>query len=164
MCRHNLLHLSCPCRLSRSRSKSRDYTSCTYVLTRTSHKLKFRGTVSSYSILASSWHPSEDVRRKSVTRQACQATSPNGLPRAYLIGWPAVCCVYCCPFVRVSVSFSKVHENDTHILRGCHEDAMRKTGPVEFQLYIRQINFCSVFGADQSKSNGEYGTTALLPQ
>jgi len=42
-------------------------------------------------------------------------------------------------FVRVSVSFSKVHERDTHDLlrtssRGRHEDATRKTGPVEFQL------------------------------
>jgi len=30
------------------------------------------------------------------------ATFPFSLPRAYLIGRPAVCCVvYCCPFVRV---------------------------------------------------------------
>jgi len=39
----------------------------------------------------------------------------------------------------VSVSFSAVHEHDTHELlrtstRGCHEDATRKTASVEFKL------------------------------
>ena len=35
--------------------------------------------------------------------RACRSTFPFSLPRAYLIGRPAVCCgVYCSPIVRVS--------------------------------------------------------------
>jgi len=68
---------------------------------------------------------------------ACRATSPSSLPRAYLIGRPAVCCGVVLPVCPCVVSFSNVHEHDTHdLLRlGCHEDATRKTASVEFKPY-----------------------------
>ena len=82
---------------------------------------------------------------------ACQTTSPCSLPRAYLIGWPVVCCnVQCCPFVRVSCrspnSTSPTRTSRQHpssiltqqvrhawfpcdmlvtFQRGCHKDAAR---------------------------------------
>jgi len=72
------------------------------------------------------------------TSRACPATYPSSLPRAYLIGRPAVCCGVVLP-VCPCVVFCKVHEHDTHDLlrissRGCHEDATSKTASVEFKL------------------------------
>ena len=73
-------------------------------------------------------------------RRACRATSPFSLPRAYLIGRPAVCCgIWCCLFVRVSCRSpdstsptrttcgqvasifiaSSSDTSDTRMLRGC---------------------------------------------
>jgi len=47
----------------------------------------------------------------------------------------------------MSVSFSKVHEHDTHDMlrtssREYHEDAARKTGSVEFQLDSALVSLC----------------------
>jgi len=62
------------------------------------------------------WHRSrgcyEDVGRHG----ACRATSPFSLPRTYLIGRLAVCYGVVLPVCLCVVSFSKVHEHDTHDL------------------------------------------------
>ena len=73
---------------------------------------------------------------------ACRATSPSSLPRAYLIGRPAVCCgvmLPVCPLSCRSLNLTRptrarlVAEILVRILarmsRGCYEE----TGPVEFQ-------------------------------
>ena len=67
---------------------------------------------------------------------ACRATSPFSLPRAYLIGRPAVCCGAVLPVCPCVVSFSRFHGPNKHDLlrissRGCHEE---NAPPVEFQL------------------------------
>ena len=106
-------------------------------------KLKFHG---SSFLAASSWHPRRHARhpREDAIRgcRACRATSPSSLPRDYLIGRPAVCCGEVLPVCPCVVSFSKVHEHDTHDLsrtssRGCHEDATRDLLPWNFSLTPR---------------------------
>jgi len=56
------------------------------------------GAVSSYSVLVTS-SPIRPTHRTSSPGcrecRACRATSPFSLPRAYLIGRPAVCCMRC---------------------------------------------------------------------
>jgi len=67
---------------------------------------------------------------------ACRATSPFSLPRAYLIGRPAICCgVYVvipvCPCV---VSFSNFHEPDTH-------DLLRTSRQHPRSIHVRHTRF-----------------------
>ena len=75
----------------------------------------------------SSWHPRGHARHSRRPRnllrgcwacRACGATSQFSLPRAYLIGRPAVCCGVVLPVCPCVVSFSKLHEPDTHDLSG----------------------------------------------
>jgi len=58
-------------------------------------------------------------------RLACSATSPSSLPRAYLIGPPAVCCYHV-------YTFTKLH--DRHI-PNVGVGVRVGVGPMEFQLY-----------------------------
>jgi len=79
------------------------------------------------------------LRNKSVTSRACRAcpaTSPSSLPRAYLIGRPAICCSVVLPVCPCVGVVFKVHDHIARNLlrtssRGCHEDATRKTCPVQ---------------------------------
>jgi len=97
----------------------------------------FHCSSAQHGLVKLKFHGTRFVARTLARKSACRATSPSSLPRAYLIGRPAVCCgvvLPVCPFV---VSFSKFHEPDTRDLlrtssrvglssRGCHEDATRK--------------------------------------
>ena len=84
---------------------------------------------------------------------ACRATSPSSLPRAYLIGRPAVCCRVALPVCPCVVSFSKVHGHDTHDLlrtssrgssRGCHENVTRQL--VSWNFSLMETRCCSNVG------------------
>ena len=93
--------------------------------------------------------------------RTCWATSPFSLPRACLIGRPAVCCGVVLPVCPCVVSFSKArharlvadkslasswHPRPTRPIprdmlatfsRGCHEDATRKLPPWNFSLCMQ---------------------------
>jgi len=75
---------------------------------------------------------------------ACLATSPSSLPRAYLIGRPAVCCSVEAAFHDTDIDTNSpdkptsLRPTRTISSRGssreCHEDATLKTATVEFKL------------------------------
>ena len=87
----------------------------------------FHCSSAQHGLVKLKFHGTRFVARTLARKSACRATSPSSLPRAYLIGRPAVCCGVVLPaFVRVSVSFSKVHQHNMHdllrISRGCYEE------------------------------------------
>jgi len=89
-------------------------------------KLKFHGRS---FFVSSTQHPRDILSAAPDTRdilarmlrgcracRACRATSPFTLPCACLIGRPADCCCIMLPVCPCVVSFSIVHEHDTHDL------------------------------------------------
>jgi len=73
--------------------------------------------------------------------RACRATSRFSLPRAYLIGQPAVCCGVVLPVCPCVVSFSKVYEPDTHdLLRTSHQHPR--------SILVRHVQFPRTFFGD----------------
>jgi len=87
-------------------------------------------------------------------------SSPSSLPRAYLIGRPAVCCGVVLPVCPCVVSFCKVHEHDTHDLlqtssRGCHEDATRKTASLNLS-FNEASRGKTIYPADMGVRPGRY--------
>jgi len=96
------------------------------------------------------WSLSHRDRRPCMSAcRACRVTSPSSLPRAYLIGRPAVCCGVVLPVCPCVVSFSKDHKHVRHarlaadilsrilakMSGGCYE----KSASVEFKLSLARV-------------------------
>ena len=99
-----------------------------------------------------SWGTGSRIRRC----RACRATSPFSLPRAYLIGRPAVCCGVVLPVCPCVVSFSKFHEPDTHdLLRTCRYHPR--------SILVRHARFPRDMLATSTRRCDEDASRKLLP-